>query len=193
MLKLKKSNTALIVTDMQNDFCSPEGYLAKNEHLDVTPIVAMAPRLSEFIDRIRNNVSLIIFTQQNESAEGAPKPMKNLFGQGKLKPKCLPDSWGFNFYLVRPERGDCVIEKRSWDAFTNPELKKILDANGIENIIMTGVFLNICIESTARRAFSEGYIPFIPRDLVCAFDPSQQEDVLVFFDHLIGTVANSED
>lgn len=193
--KLTSKNTALLVMDLQNDFCSEKGILAKDFNADVSSIHKMIPKLEKFIENLRNLNVKIIFTKQYEIPEGAPKTIKTLFERGKLTPKCVPNSWGSDFYKIKPLDTDIVLEKRSWDAFTNKQLFEILESNNIEFLIFTGVFTTICIESTARRAFSEGYEVIIPKDLVAVNKQREkhQELSLEFFDNFLAVVTKSEE
>jgi len=193
--KITSKNTALLVMDLQNDFCSEKGILAKEFNVDVSPIHEMIPKLDKFITALRDLNVKVIFTKQYEVPEGAPKTIKTLFKRGKLTPKCLPDSWGSDFYKIKPLDTDIVLEKRSWDAFTNKQLSEILQSNNIEYLIITGVFTTICIESTARRAFSEGYEVIIPKDLVAVNKQREkhQELSLEFFNNFLAVVTKSED
>ena len=56
------AHTALIVVDVQNDFCSPEGSLAKVGN-DVSAAVTMVPRLQRLIDAARAAELPVIFIQ----------------------------------------------------------------------------------------------------------------------------------
>ncbi len=191
---LNVTQTALIIVDIQNDFCSSNGVCAQN-HRDVSPIQNMVLKLDKFITQMRELGVKIIFTKQYEISQGAPRPIQTLFRQGKLWPECAPNSWGADFYALKPTAKDLVIEKRSWDAFTNKKLNVFLKKNGINTVIITGTLTTICVESTARRAFSEGYDVIIPKDLVAVSKDKEahEKQSLKFFDGFLGEVVSSAD
>ncbi|GIP31765.1 cysteine hydrolase family protein [Paenibacillus sp. J2TS4] len=58
---------------------------------------------------------------------------------------------------VKPEANDTVIEKTTPDSFYNTRLKEELDLRGITELIMTGIQSEVCVDTTCRRAFSQGY------------------------------------
>jgi ureidoacrylate peracid hydrolase len=193
--KLTSKNSVLLVMDIQNDFCSPEGILSKKFGVNVKPIHQMLSKLKKFIDEMRRKGVKIIFIKQYEISEGAPSTIKTLFERGKLTPKCLPNSWGSDFYEIQPSEEDIILEKRTWDAFTNLEFPKFLQKNKIKHVIIAGVFTHICVESTARRAFSEGYEVIIPKDLVGINKEKEehQKCSLEFLDNFVARVINSDD
>ena len=57
-----------------------------------------------------------------------------------------------------------IIIKSQYDAFYDTDLNEILQANNIEQLIITGVMTHLCCESTARSAFVRGYNVFFPID-----------------------------
>lgn len=63
--------------------------------------------------------------------------------------------------------------KTSFDAFSHPDLERILRQKGVENLIVAGVFTHFCVDSTARTAFTHGFHVVVPRDLVAATSQMQ--------------------
>ena len=56
------THSAVIVVDMQNDFCSQQGKMCKVGR-DVSLVSDMAPRLSKFLEEARNKGVTILYTQ----------------------------------------------------------------------------------------------------------------------------------
>jgi len=71
--------------------------------------------------------------------------------------------------LKEISREDLIIPKHRYSAFYNPELKKWLITNHIENILFSGVTTNVCVESTIRDAFQLGFRPFLISDATGTF------------------------
>ncbi|MBU1238108.1 cysteine hydrolase [Myxococcota bacterium] len=60
-----------------------------------------------------------------------------------------------------------VIRKQTYDSFHNTELTDILTQNNCDQVMICGVLTHLCVESTARGAFSRGIIPFVVMDATC--------------------------
>ena len=119
--------TAILVIDVQNDYCSEKGKIAKIKKLDVRPVQRIVPKLIEFVNIARNYNLPIIFIRMIED----PKYMKE---NAKIKIQsfkvpvalCSPKTWGFEYFNIRPQKGDIEITKKSYDAFSNPKLLNFL-------------------------------------------------------------------
>lgn len=86
-------------------------------------------------------------------------------------PDCIyysVDKTGFSekFYGVIPEKNDFIVTKNSYDAFTNPELKVLLNKLGVKVLAITGVFGEGCVQATIQGGFSNGYNFIILKDLI---------------------------
>jgi ureidoacrylate peracid hydrolase len=163
-MEINPKNTALIVVDVQNGYCSDNGSF-KSYGFDIKPMQEMVPKLKEFISAYKEKGGLVIYTQEIEG-EKSPKNMKALYEKGPLEPMCLPGSLDTEFYEVAPQEEDIVLKKHTWSGFSNPELDKILKEKGIENIILTGVCTDVCIDATLTGALERGYNIIVPKDLV---------------------------
>ena len=146
--KAAPGKAALLIVDMQNDFCHPEGAGAVNGG-DVSHCVAMAPRLKELIASAREAGVLPIFIRavHNRWTDSPPRLDRN---DGRKAGICREGTWGADWYGVAPEPGDPVVTKHRYSAFINTDLDLILRAQGVKSIILTGVATNGCVESTAR-------------------------------------------
>ncbi len=187
-------NIAVLVVDIQNDFCHENGAFAKLG-LDVSPAQAVTPRIRAFIDKVRDYDVSIIYSKQIESEEVTPKNLQKQlkrFNQGKIKGACAPGSWGSGLYKLKPAEGEHIVEKYTYDVFSNPQFKDILAQNRINTLVITGVNTDICIDTNIRRSFTEGYNIVIPKDLVATMNTKVQKDYLDVFDKFFGTVTDSK-
>lgn len=180
---------AVLVVDIQNDFCHPNGAFAKRG-LNVKPAQAVVPRIKAFIEKVRAHEIPVIYSRQIESDTHSPRNLKKQFESGKLNPVCSPDSWGAELYLLEPTDGELVVEKYTYDVLSSSSA--ILKLEGTDTVIVTGVNTDICIDTTVRSAFTKGFNIIIPRDLVATMNPEVQEHYLKVFDQFFGTVSDSE-
>jgi len=155
--KVSKDHAALIVIDVQNDFCDPEGSSALNGS-DTSPCVEMVPRLLRFIDAARAADVPVIFVRaihNDWTTSPARKAQRDENHQKALT--CWEGTWGAEYYLVQPLPGECQVIKHRFSAFIGTDLDLILRSQGIRAIIMTGVATSGCVESTARDGFMMDY------------------------------------
>ena len=59
-----------------------------------------------------------------------------------------------------------IIKKKKSNGFNNPELSPLLKGKGIKNLILTGIYSNVCIRETAEGAKNEGFNVLTCRELV---------------------------
>src|SRR3989344_1485992 len=122
-------NIAVLVVDMQNDFCHEDGAFAR-QGLDVRPAQKVAPRIKNFIEASRKYGVPIVYSKMVERRDITPSNLQRLIDRGKLindEPVCAPGSWGSELYQLKPADGEHVLEKRTYDVFSNPELKRLLE------------------------------------------------------------------
>jgi ureidoacrylate peracid hydrolase len=163
--KVAPKHTALVVIDMQNDFCAHGGLVSKDGR-DLTEAQAMAKRLPALLSSARAAGVMVVFVRCVYSSdrntylsdvwlEQAARERKGAFTR---IPVCAADSWeGDWFEDVRPEPTDIIVNKHRYDAFQGTDLDLILRTHGIRTLVMTGVVTNVCVETTARSGFVKDY------------------------------------
>ncbi|OPY77280.1 MAG: Isochorismatase [Syntrophus sp. PtaU1.Bin005] len=72
--------------------------------------------------------------------------------------------------VLTPSQTDSVIDKNRYSAFFGTGLDEMLRAEGIEELIITGVMTNCCCETTARDAFMRDYRVFFVSDATATAD-----------------------
>jgi len=167
---LLPNETAVIVLDIQNDFCSSDGAFQKVLGRDPSAIQKMVKRLAGFIEDARNAGCKIIFSKMINGEDSPANLRERLTSGMESKANEWPfglerGSWGSELYQLKPQGDDVIIEKLYFDFFSSPELKQKLESYGIQNVIICGVYMEMCVLATASRGFSEGYRVVIPEDL----------------------------
>lgn len=153
------SNCALLVLDMQNYF------LDESSHAFIPSSNAIMPNINKLIDIFRNQAKPIIFTQHSNSNTNAMQ-MANRWKH------LTPDS-GEMFKLNQKldyRIQDILIEKHQYDAFYETNLKQILFDLHINSVIICGVVANLCVETSARSAFVNGFNPIVPIDAIASLN-----------------------
>jgi len=189
--KINPIHTAVLVVDLQNDFCAPEGYVGQRFGCDPQANESLAKRNLELTEVARRAGVLIIWIQAIYDPEHLSAPMIMKGGQSNNEKRCLDGTWGAEFYNVEPKEKDLVIQKHRYSAFSGTSLDNHLRRHAIKTTVITGVSTNICVESTLREAFNLGYYVVIPRDCVAGNNEKLHEATLQNVEFLLGDVTES--
>lgn len=178
MEKIKINRTALLVIDVTN-FCAHKDCEIKKWGISFKKIRKVAPKIKDFITKYKGYDGKVIYV--NCTPWDKEHLAKNLIELYK-DPRCRYysfDKSGFpeKFYLLEPENDDIIITKNSYDAFTNPELEKILRKNKIDYLLITGIFSDGCVHATIQGGFSKGFNFIILKDLVETTDKKIRQKI----------------
>lgn len=190
--KVDPAHTALLVVDMQNDFLEDHGFLGKLG-LDVATGRALLPRVNAFVEECRRVGTPVVFLQE-VFTEWASQP--NLLSQwGGWDRVIAEGTWGaaFSDDLIEPRRDESVVVKHNYDGFSGTPLHLILNSLGVRTLLFCGVSTNICVETTARHGYIDGYYIVTLADLCAASSPSEHEAALHNLGTYFGTLATTEE
>jgi len=161
---------ALLVVDFQNDFCVRPGRTAR-----LTRVAANIERALARARKLGHEVIWIRFLGDRRKANMIERDRR----QGKAK-KCLAGTWGAGFFKLRPLATEPIIDKPAcFDAFLNPGLESRLKKKGVKRLTLAGVYLDVCVDATARTAFQKGYFVRILKDCTDSLH-YRKSDVLRF-------------
>jgi ureidoacrylate peracid hydrolase len=191
--QLSSANTALLVVDVQNDFCHNQGVFSKYKSATLDHVEQAVSKLSALIEKCRqSNLPIIFFRTTHSDWTNSPSWLKRMEGAGEKMRICAPDSWGSNFYNVSPKEGDCIVTKHRYSAFIGTDLDLILKSRGIAYILVTGVATNVCVESTARDGYHRDYNVILIEDCCGAYDKAEHAATLNNISKFFGTVTTAE-
>lgn len=162
--------SAILVIDMQNDFCHEQGEFGKSGQ-SLSAIHDMAGRLGKFVDFAREHGVAIVHVRSylDEKFLTAPAIARNK-QLGRDKGICLEGSWGAEFFEILPAKVDTIVTKHTYSAFIDTDLKETLWEKGIQSLFVTGVLTNVCCESTLRHGFMLGFYTFLVEDCCASVD-----------------------
>lgn len=191
--KVDPAHTAVVVVDMQNDFCSQRG--AVSGRRDSSAVRAMIPRLKEFLERARGHKVRLVFVRTERGPEDVAGPAAELLHRrGRKSDSCQRGSWGVEFTPeLLPQKGEAVITKKTYSAFVGTPLEKKLRGWGIRTLVMTGVATNVCVESTARDGFMRDFYIIFLKDLSASYDQRLHDATLTNIEEHFGQVGSSEE
>ncbi|MGH2788753.1 MAG: cysteine hydrolase family protein [Actinomycetota bacterium] len=198
--KADPSHAALIVIDMQNDFCA-EGGMMHNEGRNLSQVQEMAGRLTNLIDAARDAGVFVVFVRNTYSTPDnwylsdawLEQAERRRAGSYTERPVCAPGSWNFDFYgAVRPLESEPIVTKHRFSAFHNTDLDTILRSRQIRTVVATGVATNVCVETTVRDAFIRDYYVLVVEDATATYSPEEHRASLATIDRYFGEVVTSD-
>lgn len=177
--------TALLVIDMQRDFCEHGGFgeLLGN---DISEVTAIVPAVAKVIDYCRKQGILIIYTREGHLPDLSDCPASKL-RRSKAQGAGIGDMGPMGRIMVRGEKGNAIlpalapkdgdveIDKCGKGSFYKTELEKILQKNGIKSLLVTGVTTHVCVQTTIREANDRGYECLMLEDACAAYDRRDHE------------------
>ncbi|MER6917243.1 cysteine hydrolase family protein [Streptomyces sp. NPDC000594] len=184
--------TALLVVDLQNDFCT--GPLAEarfgGDPAVLRGAVAGTVRAVELARRRGVETVFVRFVGDPEYQGASWRSRDARRGR---RPKCLEGTRGAEFHGVTPEPGEAVVTKRAvFDAFLGTDLEELLRDRGVGHLVLTGLFTDVCVDSTARTAFQKGFHLTVLRECTTALH-LPTEAVLGFMRTLYGARVTTAD
>ena len=188
---IEPRHTALVVVDMQNDFCSPQGAVPK-DRAEIPPLIrsCIGPQ-ARLVQRAHEAGVLVVFVKDTTEPDCASDSPARLYWKlqraGVWPRSSLPSvehtiegTWG---HEVIDELKDLppqsqVVRKTRSSAFFNTNLPSLLRSNSIETVIVTGAVTEGCVASTARDAQETDHYAVVPRDCVGSFSWDLQDAAL---------------
>jgi len=188
---LVPAKSAVIVVDVQNDFCSPEGALGRTG-APTGAAMAMIPNLQRLLAGARAAGAPVIFIQTiHEDATDSEAWISR--SDGKVASCCRKNTWGSEFTEVAPLPDEPVVIKHRYSAFVNTRLDSVLRTLKVETLVMTGVSTNVCVESTARLGYMLDYHIVFLSDCTAAYSEAEHEGALYNIRNHFGIVTTAGD
>ena len=201
-LRFEPNETALIMVDMQNDFCHPQGFYAKNS--DRMNSIGLVPELVEartgtmkqLLQAARAAGLFIVHTQVVRNADSSnmernlhrvlPRTFQAIDGAPEMP--LVPGTWGAATHdELGPLPGEYVVVKRAFSSFYQTDLEMTLRRRGIRTVIVAGTVTYACVLHTAFDANVRDFDVVLPSDGVASWAPDLQDPALRLVDLLLGT------
>ena len=190
---LKPEKSAILVIDIQNDFCHPQGHFGK-QNFDLSHILEIVPCLNWFVETARKQGVMIIHVRSFLDEEFLTPPIIARNKQlGRQKGICLKGSWGSEFYQIFSDKNDVVLTKHAYSAFIGTNLQDMLLEKGIQSLMVTGVLTNVCCESTLRHGFMLGFYTILVEDCCASINKASHLATVDNVQKYFGWVFKSHD
>lgn len=176
-----REEAALVVVDVQRDFCDPEHlpWLDEEARSRVGDAVTRVARLVERARAADVRVVWVRLEQDPESPWWSSLWLRGLLDASTavrlpLEP-CVAGTPGADWFRVSPATGEDVVVKRRYSAFHGTDLDALLRSRGITWLAVCGMTTDCCVDATVRDGFQSGYRTFLVADATASYLRKSQE------------------
>ena len=186
-MRLESDNTAVVVVDMQNGFCHPDGSLYAPPSGD-----AIEP-VGDVVSKAREKDVQVLYTRDVHP----PEQFDDAHYYDEFErwgEHVVEGSWEAEIVEeldVMDE--DKIVVKHTYDAFYQTELESWLDAHKIDDLVFCGTLANVCVLHTAGSAGLRDYRPVVVEDALGYIEEDHRDYAVEHADWLFGEATTRDE
>ena len=194
---LDSGSAALLVIDMQNAFCHPQGTLG-DSGVDVGGVQEVYQPLGQLVEAFEGAAIPVIWTVQAHLQPDRGRQRKRLPSHTERRSRvaALAGSWDAQIVEELADHAHdptMVVQKHRFGAFYETRLEALLRMLGVRTLFITGVTLNACVETTVREAYLRDYDVVAVTDCIAGVRPQWEPSALEVWSHYLAHLATSEE
>lgn len=183
-MEFDPGQTAIVVVDMQNGFCHPDGSLYASASED-----ALDP-VTSLVSRARDADAHVVYTR-DVHPEGQFDGNHYYDEFDRWGEHVVEGTWDAELHDALDVREtDRVVEKHTYDAFYQTDLEGYLESHGVRDLLVCGTLVNVCVLHTASSAGLRDYRPVLVEDAVGYLERDHKKYALEHADWLFGEVTD---
>ncbi len=186
---MRPSECALVVIDVQNDYCDDQGAFGKHG-ATLGALQKAADRVVHLVEVARRAGVPVVWVKTHHD-RSTNSPMWLSRSTRKDMEICATGSWGSEFYRVKPAADEIVVVKHRYSGFVGSKLEVVLRTLARPMLIFCGVTTNVCVESTLRDAFMRDYHTVLVEDCAAAFTRPEHDGAVHNVRTYFGRVTDS--
>lgn len=177
------AHTALLVTDVQNDFCKDESRQA------------MIPHIARVLEAARKSGALVVYIQNTvlpDSLSDAPSDVMRRRKLGINTDVTIEGTWGHQIVdQLKPGPKEPIVRKHRLSAFIGTTLDIMLRSKAIQTVVVTGTATHGCVINTAYGAIAHNYYVVVVEDGVASWRKDLHESALFLMRNTINYVIHA--
>jgi ureidoacrylate peracid hydrolase len=195
--KIDPATTGLLIIDMQNAFCHPEGTISK-DGADVTPVRNTIEPLIRVINACREAGIQDFWSRQEHYDRDVTRIRHRIppHTAKRPRPASVQGTWDSKIIdelkpLITDESE--IFIKNRFGCFHNTNLETLLRIYGVDTLVVAGVDTNVCVETTLREAYVRDIDLIILEDCVGGVHQRWAEVAMEVWARFLGAVVSSDE
>ena len=185
----------MLVIDMQNAFCHPEGTLG-DSGVDVGPVRRVYAPLGKMVSAFKGAGIPVVWTVQAHLQPDRGRQRKRLPSHTERRSRVAALAGTWDAEIVEELAGladdpTMIVQKHRFGAFYETRLEALLRMLGVRTLFITGVTLNACVETTVREAYLRDYDVVAVTDCIAGVRPRWEPSALEVWSHYLAHLTTS--